>query len=955
MIQPGKTVTFGFEGSPGDIKSNPTNMKLISSVTDDSDVQDPEDSEIDYEKDTDSDGLKDYIEIAVGSDINKIDTDGDGISDYDEMFLSCTDPTEKDTDQNGVSDGEEDSDGDSFTTLKEINELHTDPMNLDTDGDGLSDYDEVMQHKTKPNKGDTDEDGLGDYDELLFGLEPLKKDTDGNGILDGDEKFDQVFEKKVGSSRKGIEKVTLKMKATGNIQNSVWVRDYYGIDVCSSVLPGLIGVPVGIQALTEFDEAELIFTYNELPKETKEEDLGILWYNEEGLYELQKSSLNKSKKEIKTITNHFSKFMVVDTAKWKNIWKKEIDYGTASLKVDAVDICFLIDISASMQEKSFKKIKESLREFINQLNENDRISILVYGGTQTDFIGGFEQDRKAILEKVENIGRKRSALFNNDGTSEKGLKEAVSYLAENKGINGANIFLLSDDDMKINETVLNKAKKNDIKLFVCNVENQNNFNNFKKMIADVGGYYYMADTSQNITSSMLHFYSMRKDGVDWKDTDKDGMPDVFEQKGIRVDYGKVIKSDENKSDTDGDGVSDFDEINGSRIFIYDYFEQPRFSLHMESDPSLKDTDGDGYEDGYFETNEMVIENNKVVEKDTVIRLSSDTQRKNRTNIQGFEELLRLAYLFLEPKGNVSMHERDMLVLQIMRCFSYSEYAEGETFDKGGIASKIQWPFTAGAINIDFYEFIFYSNNSQLSGRKLLSYYTQNWSFLDESGNYIDGSHFAATLNTYYYRKGNKLIKPHPITNPYDNRSLPNMAGWAGDLHTFMAYRIREDKNDLNSKVLMYLPDCKTYETAKNATKRFMGHQNSRMSMPDILADIDAANLAFLNYIRRQTLDKSILSYYKWGEELTSETETYVYRYDNFIRSIPLLSYIKPYKKETEKEDFKNMIKLYVNKIQGKEWPIYDESRVKAHELDGTQRAGIIDGFYDFILARCKLN
>ena len=49
--------------------------------------------EIDKTKDTDNDGLFDYIELQIGTDINKKDTDEDGLSDYFEIMSMSYDPT----------------------------------------------------------------------------------------------------------------------------------------------------------------------------------------------------------------------------------------------------------------------------------------------------------------------------------------------------------------------------------------------------------------------------------------------------------------------------------------------------------------------------------------------------------------------------------------------------------------------------------------------------------------------------------------------------------------------------------------------------------------------------------------------------------------------------------------------------------------------------------------------
>ncbi|MBR4777512.1 MAG: cellulose binding domain-containing protein, partial [Lachnospiraceae bacterium] len=66
-----------------------------------------------------------------------------------------------------------------------------DNLVIDSDSDGLEDYIEAI-YGTDPLKKDTDEDGLSDYTELVvMGTDPLKADTDGNGILDGNEDYDK--------------------------------------------------------------------------------------------------------------------------------------------------------------------------------------------------------------------------------------------------------------------------------------------------------------------------------------------------------------------------------------------------------------------------------------------------------------------------------------------------------------------------------------------------------------------------------------------------------------------------------------------------------------------------------------------------------------------------------------------------------------------------------------------
>ena len=106
------------------------------------------------------------------------DTDSDGLTDAVEIALG-TNPNDADTDNDGLEDGEEVLGG-------------TNPLLPDSDGDGLSDGVEVGLG-TNPNDVDTDDDGLNDGFELVPGLDPLDPDVDDDGALDGSDKCRTIY------------------------------------------------------------------------------------------------------------------------------------------------------------------------------------------------------------------------------------------------------------------------------------------------------------------------------------------------------------------------------------------------------------------------------------------------------------------------------------------------------------------------------------------------------------------------------------------------------------------------------------------------------------------------------------------------------------------------------------------------------------------------------------------
>ncbi|MFA6285846.1 MAG: chitobiase/beta-hexosaminidase C-terminal domain-containing protein [Opitutaceae bacterium] len=184
--------------------------------------------------DSDSDGLSDFEELALGTDPLNSDTDGDGMLDGTEVHygLNPLDPADggnnadpdldglpnqweiaNGLDPNNAADAGLDPDTDDLTNLQEYT-LGTDLLVADTDADGWTDgfeyangYDpldssdgpsgdpdhdgltnaEEAALGTNPNNADTDGDGLSDGLEVSLGTNPLRSDTDGDGLTDAQE------------------------------------------------------------------------------------------------------------------------------------------------------------------------------------------------------------------------------------------------------------------------------------------------------------------------------------------------------------------------------------------------------------------------------------------------------------------------------------------------------------------------------------------------------------------------------------------------------------------------------------------------------------------------------------------------------------------------------------------------------------------------------------------------
>lgn len=308
-VTPEPTVTSTPTTSPTpDISVTPTNTVTTTPSPTATPTGIPDD--IDYEKDTDEDGLPDDLEDYYGTDKNKKDTDGDGVNDLYEIVLE-TDPLTKD------DNGSKDADNDGLTNAKE-SQIGTNPKNRDSDLDGLTDGAEVNLNGTDPQKYDTDDDGISDAGEISLGSNPNKKDSD---IL---RRQTLTFYPKADSKLKGITKVEVSGYISGYIEENTKIRDISDSDPQTASIEALIGVPVDIETTGDFDSMTVKFYYEEGAFD--EDDLRVLWYDEEScryvMFDVQDSRINYDENYFYVYTDHFSKYMLIDQATWVRTWSK---------------------------------------------------------------------------------------------------------------------------------------------------------------------------------------------------------------------------------------------------------------------------------------------------------------------------------------------------------------------------------------------------------------------------------------------------------------------------------------------------------------------------------------------------------------------------------------------------------------------------------------------------------
>lgn len=525
------------------------------------------------ETDADNDGLPDYMEMVLGTNLNNKDTDSDGLLDGYEVLTLGTDPLKADTDGNGVKDSDEDADGDKLTNLEEY-KLDTSPINPDTDGDGLNDYEEVYTYHTDPLNADTDGDTLSDGDDVALGFSPLLKDTDSNGILDCDEKIKQEITQEIKNEEAPqISEVQVSFEGTGNINNTTTIEDIYGKDMLSSEVVGLIGSPVEITTTSEFENATITFKYDKSRLgDTKEEDLAVMWYDEEnGVYQIldNETVLDKEKQTVSYKTTHFSKYMVVDKNIWYNTWRTNIDYRVGTTTKLYYDFAFVVDTSGSMEGQRIEYAKQSMNNFVDCLTDNDNACLVSFESNAylKARLGATKETLHTAINSLNAYG----------GTYvSSGLNMALNQLIASTSGNQKAIVLICDGDVDSVQSYVNIAKANNIKIFAINVISADN-DILQSMADETGGEYYYAYTAEELLTAFSHISSESLFNFDLTDTDGDGLPDTFEKNGMRLANGKMVYTDPNNPDTDGDGLTDGEEmgiLRRSGVLIFPSLELP---------------------------------------------------------------------------------------------------------------------------------------------------------------------------------------------------------------------------------------------------------------------------------------------------------------------------------------------------------------------------------------------
>lgn len=548
--------------------------------------------------DSDQDLIPDGMELLLGTNPYNPDTDNDGLDDFTELNLYpyCS-PIIPDTDGNGILDPDEDSDDEGLSNILEVS-LGTDPANPDTDEDGLSDGFEILEYMTDPLMFDTDGDGLSDGDEYVLGTNPFQVDTNGNGITDDKEIYSHSIVKEyivdIGDELNIVENVVVSFSAVGNAASETQIINTFGRNMGTSNAVGRVGYPVDIVSTSEFSTATISFSYaGNLPEQINEDELGVLWFNEEeNCLELLDSTLDKINKTVTVETSHFSEYLLIDKQTWFDAWRQELNYE----RVKNYDIAFAIDSSGSMAWNDPNGLrKTAAKQFVDAFLPDDQGAVID--------LDSYAYLRVHLTKNRDSIKSAIDSINSSGGTN---INSAVnlcideltsSYaLPDNEKI----IILLTDGDGTYYSSTTQRAKNNDITIYTVGLGSAVNSTLLSNIASQTGGEYYHILNGSDLIDA---FDSIRDETIgDTTDSDQDGLYDTSEQLGMRNQFGEIIKTDPNNVDSDDDELEDWVEMGdfvqysvppeiASRygISTYSYYK-------MISYPNEADSDGDGIND-----------------------------------------------------------------------------------------------------------------------------------------------------------------------------------------------------------------------------------------------------------------------------------------------------------------------------------------------------------------------
>lgn len=344
-------------------------------------------------------------------------------------------------------------------------------------------------------------------------------------------------------------------------------------------------VDIDLIGFDELEKAQIVFSYDEklFSNDISEDDLGIIWFDEANnkMVLLDNAVIDKDNNTISVETEHFSKYVVVNTDKWISNWEHKQLVSRIDGKTVRFNIVLCLDDSGSMSGTARDVCQQAARNFVDQLVDGDNIAVIKFNSGATTLVYPTEIINNGITNNKETI-KNQIVLRASGGTNfNSAIDSAISLLnimpkkTLNNEILKNYIVFLSDGQSTVGDNQITELVKWGYNVLAIGVGGSVSASELQKLASQSGGSYAHVSNPNDIGSI---FEQLQGEYIGLSvDSDGDGIADLVEKTGMIALDGNIYRTDPNNADTDGDGISD-----GVEMGVYDdslgYFI-------VESDPT----------------------------------------------------------------------------------------------------------------------------------------------------------------------------------------------------------------------------------------------------------------------------------------------------------------------------------------------------------------------------------
>lgn len=363
---------------------------------------------------------------------------------------------------------------------------------------------------------------------------------------------------------KVVSEINIEYDVQANPLSKVTINDLSNTDAKINSCVGSLGQSIDISGNFfnfQLKDATVTMKYNEDKLgDTREESLGVLWYDKENQQMvIMDSKIDTEKNTITFETNHFSEYVIVNLDTWEAAWKERV--VRVREDSDTFNIAFVIDDSGSMESNDPDKLRiKATKNFVDILEDKDKFSIVKFEYSAT-VIQESTNDKKTV-DDLE------SSFQSNGGTDiASGLEKGLELLEKGDNAGRVIVLLTDGEDSTLTsrkEDLIKKAIDNNVTIFTIFLNTGKNTNegdtaDIAEIATRTNGNFYTINTDELI--NIFKRISQVSVGVDGTtDTDGDGLPDEIELGGMRTIYGNIVYTNPYSADTDGDGKSDKEEM-----------------------------------------------------------------------------------------------------------------------------------------------------------------------------------------------------------------------------------------------------------------------------------------------------------------------------------------------------------------------------------------------------------